>query len=290
MEVLTDQHPEAPTQSLPRSLSAFVYIDTAGIASAMGDLVYAMPTERQIMAFHLSKIINWLLNQSSAHHAVPLTASHLGPSVPVTPADYLQGNAVAHRWSTASDEWGNGMAVNAEEGWFLYGLTRMIRPRLVVEIGTHRGFSTMFLAGAVRDNGFGRVLTLDIADHGQQARLAARGLTTPLVECLIQDELTYTPPQSVELLFHDGRHGFEAIRDSLAHWTPFLAAGAVVVVDDSRFEPQQHQAIVDWMAQAGARGCPLPTVSGLWCLKYGQSPKEAPRQYLIDDLLDNLIG
>ena len=182
------------------------------------------------------------------------------------------------------------MAIPIEQGWFLYGLMRAIRPRLVVEVGTHKGFSTMFLAGAVRDNGFGRVVSLDVQDWGQQARLAARGFGAPWVECVIQSEETYVPSQPVEMLFHDGAHGGEAIVASLAHWEPYLAKGAVVLIDDTRLDTTQAPVIVEWMRKTGCFGMPLPVPTGLWCIRYGTSEFEGPRTRLSSDLLDNYIG
>lgn len=51
-----------------------------------------------------------------------------------------------------------------ELGDLLYGLVRMLKPKLVVETGTYKGHATISLAHACFTNGFGRVITCDPLD------------------------------------------------------------------------------------------------------------------------------
>jgi predicted O-methyltransferase YrrM len=45
---------------------------------------------------------------------------------------------------------------------FLYALTILVKPGVVVETGTYTGQSTRYLARAIQKNGFGRFITADI--------------------------------------------------------------------------------------------------------------------------------
>ncbi|OZF26095.1 class I SAM-dependent methyltransferase [Rhodococcus sp. 14-2483-1-2] len=57
------------------------------------------------------------------------------------------------------------MPIDREAGRLLYSLIRATRPATVVEFGTSFGISTLHLAAAVRDNGFGRVVTTEMNAH-----------------------------------------------------------------------------------------------------------------------------
>jgi predicted O-methyltransferase YrrM len=72
------------------------------------------------------------------------------------------------------------MAVAPEVGRLMYLLVRGRRPTLVVEFGTSFGLSTIHMAAALRDNGFGRLVTTELsetkvlraAEHLEQAGLS----------------------------------------------------------------------------------------------------------------------
>ncbi|WP_280832671.1 O-methyltransferase [Mycolicibacterium frederiksbergense] len=55
------------------------------------------------------------------------------------------------------------MPVTREAGRLLYSLVRAAKPAIVVEFGMSFGLSTLHLAAAVRDNGFGRVFTTELS-------------------------------------------------------------------------------------------------------------------------------
>lgn len=54
------------------------------------------------------------------------------------------------------------LAVTKDAGVFLYILVRAMRPRTVVEFGTSYGVSSIYIAAALKDNGFGRLITTEI--------------------------------------------------------------------------------------------------------------------------------
>ena len=55
-----------------------------------------------------------------------------------------------------------GRGVEQEVGALLYGLVRMTKPRICIETGTLVGDSAEWIGRALRDNGFGRLITCDI--------------------------------------------------------------------------------------------------------------------------------
>jgi hypothetical protein len=54
------------------------------------------------------------------------------------------------------------VSAEVEMGQLLFGLVRMLKPKIVVETGTYRCHTAQFIAQAVRHNGFGHAWTCDI--------------------------------------------------------------------------------------------------------------------------------
>lgn len=74
----------------------------------------------------------------------------------------------------------NGFPINADQGELLYVVGRAIGARRVVEFATSLGFSTIYLAAAVRDNGGGIVIGSELLpEKVQEAKtnLTEAGLT-----------------------------------------------------------------------------------------------------------------
>lgn len=60
------------------------------------------------------------------------------------------------------------LPIGAEVGWFLHSLILAKRPARVLELGTSYGYSTLFLADAVKQTG-GKLITMELADYKQAA-------------------------------------------------------------------------------------------------------------------------
>jgi predicted O-methyltransferase YrrM len=145
------------------------------------------------------------------------------------------------------------LAIGEESGKLLHLLVLAAGATRILEIGTSVGYSTLWLADAVRQTG-GRVTTLDAsADKHRQARehLHAAGLLASV------DFVTAQAPACIEALpgpfdavlldceRHDYRPCFEA-------FAPKLAPGALVVADNMTVPPSPHAPAY----QAHVRGLP----------------------------------
>jgi GT2 family glycosyltransferase len=135
-----------------------------------------------------------------------------------------------------------------EHGPFAFWLIEAIRPRTVVELGTHRGFSYLAFCQAVQ------TLGLDTAcyaidtwkgddhagfyDDSVWRELSTindrhyRGFST-LIRSLFSDALPYFGDGTVDLLHIDGRHGYEDARADFESWVPKLSDRAVVLFHDT---------------------------------------------------------
>ncbi|MEW9547446.1 O-methyltransferase [Nonomuraea sp. NPDC050783] len=146
------------------------------------------------------------------------------------------------------DRW---RVLEPDAGRFLWFLAQSITARIVVEIGTSRGASTLWLADAARAVG-GHVLSLDIDAEAQaQARrtVAEAGLEDH-VEFRVADggaALASMPDGAVDLLFLD------AERPEYPSWWPHpyrvLRQGGVLVADNALSHPEEIAPLRDLLRQ-----------------------------------------
>lgn len=140
----------------------------------------------------------------------------------------------------------------------VYGLTRLLRPRLVLETGTHDGVSAATFAAALISNGDGgRVVTLDIrTDVGRQIPDYALSAITPLTagsnraRALFRETLRSA---KYDIFLHDSDHSYENTRYEIG-----LAVSSgipLVIVDDADY----NLAFLEWAARSPWRFCALVT-------------------------------
>jgi hypothetical protein len=131
---------------------------------------------------------------------------------------------------------------------FAFWLVDALRPRTVVELGTHSGVSYSAFAQAVQ------VLGLDAAAYAvdtwkgdQHAGFYGQDVFeewtsfhdhhfsafSRLVRSTFDDALSKFPDGSIDLLHIDGLHTYEAVRHDFESWLPKLSNRAVVLMHDT---------------------------------------------------------
>ncbi len=136
------------------------------------------------------------------------------------------------------DRW---RVLEPDAGRFLWFLTQSVQARTIVEVGTSRGVSTLWLADAARATG-GRVTSLDtdpVAQADARRTVAEAGLAD-YVGFRTEDggaALSGMPDGAVDLLFLD------AERTEYPSWWPHpvrvLRAGGVLVADNALSHPEE---------------------------------------------------
>lgn len=136
-------------------------------------------------------------------------------------------------------------------------LTLNLRPRRVLEIGTHIGTATVVIASALRTNGYGKLYTIEPQDL-QRERAAgyaeAAGLTDrieflaglshqPETKALLQELAPF------EIIFIDGSHEYDHIRHDLDFCYALLRDNGFLVLHDVG----QSSAEVDSSGKGGPR-------------------------------------
>lgn len=145
--------------------------------------------------------------------------------------------------------WGMGHGQHMEShdlglGWTYYGLTRTLRPRLVVVIGSWRGFVPLLIGHAIQENGdSGRVLFIDpsyVDDQWKDGRaspyFASYGVTCIEHRLQTSQQVISDPGFSeldVDLLFIDGLHTEEQCRLEFESFFPRLTPGSITLFHDS---------------------------------------------------------
>lgn len=195
-------------------------------------------------------------------------------SIPLTKSDFPYKDHWGHSWSSPSHEWNLTMSIPEEVGWLLYGIVRAHKPIFCLETGTHKGLSSIFIGSALRDNGKGRLVTLDIEDYGQEENIKKRGLES-WIKCVIGKSTEHIPEEKIDFLFLDASHGYGAVKEELYHFKPYLSFGAIIAVDDCRLNPDQLKAIEEFIESfPNTSGLHILSSRGLYLIKYEKGLEE----------------
>lgn len=127
----------------------------------------------------------------------------------------------------------------------LHGLVRALRPRLVLETGTHKGRSTHAIASAlvknareVRYGTVGKIFTVDMDDYGVLDSALSQDeliITTQIIgKC---PEILETDPlhslQNIDFAFLDGAHDAETLIKELEFVDERRSENCIVLVDNA---------------------------------------------------------
>lgn len=128
--------------------------------------------------------------------------------------------------------------VAPDAGRLLYSLVRAAKPKTIVEYGMSFGISTLHSAAAVRDNGFGRIVTTEMSTAKiatARATFAEAGVSD-LITILEGDarETLKTIDGPIEFLLLDGWPDLDL--PVLKLLEDKLAPGALVIADNVAFE------------------------------------------------------
>jgi cephalosporin hydroxylase len=148
----------------------------------------------------------------------------------------------AHDVFYESDAWtkatwlGTQALKNPLDLWVYQEIMAETRPELVVETGTWRGGSALYLASICDLLGEGEIVSIDVApmrdDYPQHPRvtyLAGRSSTDPEVV----EEVRARAQGRRTLVILDSDHSQAHVEDELAAYAPLVPVGCYIVVEDS---------------------------------------------------------
>jgi predicted O-methyltransferase YrrM len=127
----------------------------------------------------------------------------------------------------------------------LVGIVKKLKPKKIVEIGTFVGASTIIMALALKENGFGKLYTVDQNDH--QVMLKAK-------EYRVEDYIEFTKGKSedfvdamtgqIDFVFYDGNAAESSYKYHFDVLWPKLRQGGVYAIHDYKTRSKGHQAFL----------------------------------------------
>ena len=126
----------------------------------------------------------------------------------------------------------NSGGVEVEVGEFLYGMVRVLKPKRILETGTHHGISSTYMGMGLKDNGFGKLTTIDnVADNFNRAtRLHHQHFIQDYVDIMLQDVRTVELDGEFDLLLLDSEPQYRF--DELTRFYPHLKGGGYAFIHD----------------------------------------------------------
>lgn len=125
-------------------------------------------------------------------------------------------------------------STSREEKMMLYEAIKKLKPDVVVETGTHRGLTSMYMLCALAENGKGHLYTADPFEWGAYGNFAKFPELLPYVTYFQKPgkELA-NDVKDIDLMFIDGFHEKEIVVEEIDALFPLLKEGAHVYFHDT---------------------------------------------------------
>jgi len=153
-------------------------------------------------------------------------------------------------WLSPTSYWQPAHIVTSawlEHAPFAFWLVDAVRPRSVVELGTHHGFSCFVFAEAVKRLGLDAdIHALDTwagddqaGFYGEEVYASVRAIVESdypgrvhLLRGWFADSRPAIGDGTVDLLHIDGRHGYDDVREDFEEWITVVREGGIVLFHD----------------------------------------------------------
>jgi glycosyltransferase involved in cell wall biosynthesis/SAM-dependent methyltransferase len=169
-------------------------------------------------------------------------------------SDLLDSKSLRYLWTPDLDSlFSCEGRVGVPSAWyghvpFAHWIVGAVKPRTIVELGTHYGVSYCAFCQAIVDHGFdARCYAVDTwkgddqaGHYGEEVYADLRafqderyGAFSELLRCTFDRALPFFAEGSVDLLHLDGLHTFEAVAHDFRQWRSKLSESAVVLFHDT---------------------------------------------------------
>ncbi|MEP2757515.1 class I SAM-dependent methyltransferase [Parvibaculum sp.] len=149
---------------------------------------------------------------------------------------------------------------------FGYDLVTALRPKLLVELGTHKGLSYFTFCQAMKENDVdGLCYAVDTFEGDAHTDKYDESVFTMvndhnrhnyhgfsyLMRMFFNDALRHFGDDSVDLLHIDGFHTYEAVSEDFANWYPKVKPGGIMLFHDVQARLQDFGAWKFWEELTG---------------------------------------
>lgn len=154
-------------------------------------------------------------------------------------------------WDEGKGSWISG-SVWTVEGQVLYALVRTLKPLNILEFGTADGCSTTHMAAALKANGSGRIISVDMNDY------AGRNIPTELreyvtIEVSLVADWLHQPRPRFDFVYEDSEHTIETTAAVWAWGRAHVTQGGAVLSHDA-VHPAIGHLVKAGIEQSGAQG------------------------------------
>jgi O-antigen biosynthesis protein len=175
-------------------------------------------------------------------------------------------------------------------------LVDMVRPRVLVELGTHSGESYCAFCQAVRElrlatrcyaidtwkgdphtGTYGPETLAELREHHD----ALYGGFSRLIQSTFDEALAHFDDGSIDLLHLDGHHTYASVRHDFESWLPKLSPRAVIILHDTNVREQDFGVWRFWEEVSGRYpSLEFPFCHGLGLLAVGERVPTALSSFL----------
>ena len=126
----------------------------------------------------------------------------------------------------------NTGSVEIEVGEFLYSLVRMQKPNNILETGTHKGISTLYMALALKDNEKGIIETVEFDPQwSETTKLLWKTFEVEqYISSNCQKSMEFEPKANYDLALLDTEPHIRF--DELVMFYPFVNSGGIIIIHD----------------------------------------------------------
>lgn len=115
---------------------------------------------------------------------------------------------------------------------FLYGLTRAIKPKNCLEVGTFIGDGAVAIAQALKENEAGKIWTIDITAFEDVEEKLKQYDNIVMVRGRAPEVFATLPFKELDLIFLDSGHDYGQVITELRAVEKYLTKGGFIVIHD----------------------------------------------------------
>lgn len=165
--------------------------------------------------------------------------------------------------------------LTANHAHIVYGLIRWLRPSKVVEIGAYMGFTTCYIAKALKDNGININTALYVIDNFSLHGVTPAQIANALHFTGVNEVPTFILPlnsqtmrewPSMDMAIIDGDHSYEGCFNDFANC---VSQGAYIVVIHDTVEWWGPRQFVEELTQAQISKDGFPEIMHGWTILEG---------------------
>ncbi|MEQ1676437.1 MAG: CmcI family methyltransferase [Chitinophagaceae bacterium] len=124
-------------------------------------------------------------------------------------------------------------AIKCPFDYVLYQMLIMeVKPDLLIEVGTNKGGSSLYLADLLELNGHGILHTIDVSTNKEDVMLHTHPRVKLFKDGFVGYDTSSLPGYNKIMVIEDGSHMYEDVKATLEKLTPFVSAGSYFIVED----------------------------------------------------------